>query len=118
LRCRKDVITFLLVAGGTMTWTRVMEEKALAEGAMAPVYPLGVNVLIARVGGTIYAVEGKCAHMACPLFTGTLEGHTLTCPCHDWRFDVRTGRFLDAPELGLAVYPTKAEAGNLFVDVD
>jgi phenylpropionate dioxygenase-like ring-hydroxylating dioxygenase large terminal subunit len=44
-----------------------------------------------------------------PLFTGTLEGHTLTCPCHDWRFDVRTGRFLEAPELGLAVYPTKSE---------
>lgn len=101
-----------------MTWTRVMEEKALLEGCMAPVYPLGVHVLIARVGGTVFAVGGKCAHMACPLFTGTLDGHTLTCPCHDWRFDLRSGRFLDAPELGLGVYSTKAEDGNLFVDID
>jgi 3-phenylpropionate/trans-cinnamate dioxygenase ferredoxin subunit len=42
--------------------------------------------------------------MACPLLLGTLDGHTLTCACHDWRFDIRTGRFLSAPELGLATY--------------
>jgi 3-phenylpropionate/trans-cinnamate dioxygenase ferredoxin subunit len=102
----------------TMIWTYVMEEKELAEGDMAPVYPLGVNVVIARIGGEVYAVSGKCAHMACPLFSGTLQGHTLICPCHDWRFDIRTGRFLDAPELGLAVYPAKSELGKLFVSVD
>lgn len=100
-----------------MTWTYVMEEAALLEGGMAPVYPLGINVVIARVGGTVYAVSGKCAHMGCPLFSGTLDGHTLTCQCHDWRFDIRTGRFLDAPELGLTVYHTKSEAGKLFVSL-
>ena len=49
--------------------------------------------------------------------TLNLAGYTLTCPCHDWRFDVRTGRFLDAPELAIAVYPTKSEAGKLFVNL-
>jgi 3-phenylpropionate/trans-cinnamate dioxygenase ferredoxin subunit len=100
-----------------MAWIYVMEETALLDGGMAPVYPLGMNVVIARVDGIVYAVSGKCAHMGCPLFTGTLDGHTLTCPCHDWRFDVRTGRFLDAPELGLAVYRTKTEASKLFVSI-
>jgi 3-phenylpropionate/trans-cinnamate dioxygenase ferredoxin subunit len=55
--------------------------------------------------------------MACPLISGALEGHTLTCSCHDWRFDIRTGRFLDAAELGVAVYPAKSEAGKLFVSL-
>jgi len=95
-----------------------MEEAALPEGGMVPVYPLGVHVVLARVGGTIYAVEGKCAHMACPLFMGVLEGYILTCPCHDWRFDIRTGRFLDAPELGLTVYHVHSDAGQLFVSLD
>jgi nitrite reductase/ring-hydroxylating ferredoxin subunit len=98
-------------------WTYVLDDPALPEGSIAPVYPLGVNVLLARVGGTVYAVSGKCAHMACPLFMGRLEGYTIVCGCHDWRFDVRTGRFLAAPELGLAVYPTKIEAGKLFVNL-
>ncbi len=101
-----------------MTWTYVMDDGALAEGAMAPVYPLGVNVVIARVAGTVYAVSGKCAHMACPLFIGALDGPVLTCSCHDWRYDVRTGRFLDAPELGLATYAVKSDDGKLFVSLD
>jgi 3-phenylpropionate/trans-cinnamate dioxygenase ferredoxin subunit len=100
---------------GMMDWTDVLDDAALQEGQMAPAYPLGVNVLLARVGGAVYAVSGKCAHMACPLFAGRLEGYTIICPCHDWRFDVRTGAFLDAPEIGLPVYPTRSEAGRLFV---
>ncbi len=63
----------------------------------------------------MYALEGKCVHMACPLFGGTLDGYTLTCPCHDWRFDIRTGQFLDAPELALACYEVKSEDGKLSV---
>jgi nitrite reductase/ring-hydroxylating ferredoxin subunit len=100
-----------------MAWNYVMEEAALPEGSMAPVYPLGVNVVIARVDGTVYAVSGKCAHMACPLFAGTLQKHYLTCACHEWTYDIRTGRFTAAPELGLAVYATKSEAGKLYVDL-
>jgi 3-phenylpropionate/trans-cinnamate dioxygenase ferredoxin subunit len=53
-----------------------------------------------------------------PLLLGTLDGHTLTCSCHDWRFDIRTGRFLDAPELGAATYRVKSEAGQVFVRLD
>ena len=65
----------------------------------------------------MYAVSGSCAHMACPLALGVLDGHTLTCACHDWRFDIRTGRFLDAPELGLATYEVKSDGGKLFVSL-
>jgi len=104
-------------SSSALRWTYVLDDAVLLEGRMAPVYPLGVNVVLARVDGAVYAISGKCAHMACPLFSGRLEGHTITCGCHDWRFDVRTGRFLDAPELGLTVYPTKLEAGKLFVNL-
>ena len=69
-------------------WTYASDDSALPEGQMAPVYPLGVNVLLVRVGGAVYAVSGKCAHMACPLSEGRLEGYTIVCGCHDWRFDV------------------------------
>lgn len=102
---------------GALNWTYVLDDTVLLEGHMAPVYPLGVNVVLARVGGAVYAVSGKCVHMACPLSAGRLEGYTIICPCHDWHFDVRTGRFLDAPELGISVYPTKLETGKLFVNL-
>jgi len=91
-----------------MDWIYVLDDDALLDGHMTSVYPLGVNVVLVRVGGVVYAVSGRCAHMACPLFTGKLDGYTITCPCHDWRFDVRTGQFLDAPELGILSYSTKS----------
>jgi 3-phenylpropionate/trans-cinnamate dioxygenase ferredoxin subunit len=100
-----------------INWTFVLDDTSLGEGQMAPVYPLGVNVVLARVSGAVYALSGACAHMGCPIFMGRLEGHTISCPCHDWRFDVRTGKFIDAPELGLRAYPVKSEAGKLFVNL-
>jgi nitrite reductase/ring-hydroxylating ferredoxin subunit len=98
-------------------WAYVLNDVGLQEGQMTPVYPLGINILLARMGGTVYGVSGKCAHMACPLSAGRLEGLTIICSCHDWRFDVRTGRFLDAQELGLTVYATKLETGKLYVNL-
>jgi nitrite reductase/ring-hydroxylating ferredoxin subunit len=100
-----------------MNWTYIIDDKALPEGGKAQVFPLGVSIVVARVGGTVYAVEGKCPHMACPLFSGALDGYILTCPCHEWQFDVRTGQFLDAPEIKLALYPVKSEEGKLFVSL-
>ena len=100
-----------------MKWIYVLDDSTLPEGQMTVVFPLGVNVVLARVDGSIYAISGKCTHMACPLFAGRLNGYTITCPCHDWRFDIRTGKFLDASELGLEVYPVKSETGKVYIDV-
>jgi 3-phenylpropionate/trans-cinnamate dioxygenase ferredoxin subunit len=101
-----------------INWIYVLDDAALPEGQMMPSYPKGVNVIMARVGGVVYAISGMCMHMACPLFTGKLEGYIITCPCHDWRFDIRTGKFLDAFELGLVIYSTKSEDGRLFISIN
>jgi nitrite reductase/ring-hydroxylating ferredoxin subunit len=53
-------------------WTYALDDTMLLEGRMTLVYPMGVNVLLVRVGGAVYAVSGKCAHMACPLSGGSL----------------------------------------------
>ena len=96
-------------------WIYVTDESDLSDGKMMPVYPLGVHVLLAKVDNLIYALSGKCVHMACPLYTGTLEGNILTCPCHDWRYNIKTGEFLDATELRLETYQMKSENGKLFI---
>ena len=101
-----------------VNWIYLLDDTALPESQMTPSYPMGVNVLLARVGGVVYAISGMCAHMACPLFTGRLEGYLITCPCHDWRFDIRTGKFLEVPELGLVNYSTKSEDGKLFININ
>lgn len=99
-------------------WIYLMDEATLPEGAMKAAYPLGLNVIAARIGGTVRAFSGACPHLGCPLFTGMLDGGILVCPCHDWRFDLVTGKFLDAPELRLRAYPVRSEGGTLLVGLD
>ena len=98
-------------------WVPTIDDGKVRDGAYVAVYPKGRGVLLVRVDGELYAVANRCAHMACPLEGGLLEGAILTCPCHDWRFDVRSGQFLDAPELAIATYPVKVEDGKIHVDL-
>ncbi len=98
-------------------WVPIVDDAKVRDGACVAVFPRGVGVLLARIDGELVAVANKCAHMGCPLEGGKLEGGILTCPCHDWRFDLRTGAFLDAPELSIATYPVKVEDGKVHVEV-
>jgi len=51
--------------------------------------------------------------MACPLGGGRLEGFTVECPCHDWKFDIRTGEFVTAREIRVPTYETRSEGGHV-----
>ena len=63
-----------------------MAEAALREGTLALVYPLGVNLVLTQTDEQVHALAGNCPHMGCPLFMGTIDGQSLTCAYHDWRF--------------------------------
>lgn len=93
----------------------VSEFASLPEGKPSPVYPKGLPVLLVRRGAEVFALENRCAHMGCPLSGGSLDGHVLKCPCHDWRFDVRDGKFLDAPEISVKTYPAEIRDGRVYV---
>jgi len=98
-------------------WVPTIDDSKIRDGASVPVYPKGVGVLLVRAHGELFAIANKCAHMACPLEGGKLEGDVITCPCHDWRFDVRSGQFLDAPELRIDTFATKVEDGKVLVQL-
>ncbi len=98
-------------------WTDVMAEGQLQEGVMTVVFPYGVPVLLVKRGDKVYAVSNRCAHMGCTLSRGTLGGFVVECPCHEWTFDVRTGRFMTAPEIGIPTYECKTEHGRIFVKI-
>ncbi len=51
----------------------------------------GVNVLVTRVDGRVYAVENKCAHLGWSMARGTVTGPTLRCPWHGAKYDVCSG---------------------------
>jgi len=99
------------------SWIKVADEGALTDGRALPVYPRGLGVLLVKAGDAVYAIANRCAHMACPLEGGACEAFIITCPCHDWRFDVRTGAFVEAPEIAVPTYPVRVTDGEVFVSL-
>jgi 3-phenylpropionate/trans-cinnamate dioxygenase ferredoxin component len=78
----------------------------------------GTRVVLARVGGEVYAFGDTCAHQGGPLSEGKLTGARLACPWHGWMYDVRTGRCL-FPGRGQAVpsYRARVDGGAVWVDL-
>jgi nitrite reductase/ring-hydroxylating ferredoxin subunit len=99
-------------------WIPVSEDVKLIEHSVRLVTPRGLAVLLIRkTKHEIYAISNRCPHMGCPLRTGLLEGYILTCPCHDWRFDIRTGKFVDAAEIVLPTYQVKVVEGMILINI-
>jgi len=77
--------------------------------------PLGVRLLgepwvIARLNGVVTAFEDRCPHRLAPLSAGRVDGETLVCPYHGWRF-AAGGDCVAVPALGPGVpAPRRARA--------
>ena len=94
-----------------------MDEERLLEDTMTVVFPYGIPVLLVKNRGKVYAMSNKCAHMGCTLSRGTLAGLTIQCPCHNWVYDLRTGRFVTAAEIGIPVYESKIENRKIYLKI-
>jgi NADPH-dependent 2,4-dienoyl-CoA reductase/sulfur reductase-like enzyme/nitrite reductase/ring-hydroxylating ferredoxin subunit len=99
-------------------WREAAAEAELAEGRLVEVTVGDRQVLLVRTGSRIQACAAECPHYKGHLARGVLSGHTLTCPSHNARFDVRDGRLLSPPALGdLATYEVKVEGGKVWVQL-
>jgi len=73
-------------------------------------------VLVANVGGQLFAIANKCTHRGGPLNEGELEGSTVTCPWHGGQFDVRSGKVLAPPPMkDETPYDVRIEGTDVFL---
>lgn len=77
----------------------------------------GRIIALFNVGGVISAIDGICPHQGGPLAEGSLDGTSVACPWHGWRFDVRTGRTAVSPKILQPVYEVKVDGPDVFVAV-
>ena len=70
---------------------KVANKKDLKEGGLLGIELDGNRIVLAMVGGKVYAMDAICSHQGGPLDQGVLEGNNLTCPWHHAVFDVRNG---------------------------
>jgi nitrite reductase/ring-hydroxylating ferredoxin subunit len=85
-------------------WTPVLDEGELGEGDKRCVLAEGTAVMVARQGGSLYALSDLCAHRGGPLHDGELGDGTVTCPWHHSVFELSDGALVHGP----AAYPQPA----------
>ncbi|HZS00115.1 MAG TPA: Rieske (2Fe-2S) protein [Chloroflexota bacterium] len=68
-------------------------------------------VVLANVGGQLYALEDECLHYGVPLSEGFIRDNTVICMWHAWRYDLPSGRLVNPPStrLCLGTYPVRVE---------
>lgn len=75
------------------------------------------EIALFNVEGSYYAIGNACRHRGGPLAEGTVEGKVVTCPWHEWRFDLTTGAFLRNPELGVPRYNVELRGDEIYIDL-
>jgi len=76
----------------------------------------GKAIALFNVDGTIYAMENRCPHEGGPVGDGEFVGTMITCPSHQWQFDVRTGACAHDPSVLAKTYDVRVEEGMILVD--
>jgi nitrite reductase (NADH) small subunit len=66
----------------------------------------------------IFAIDDKCPHKGGPLSNGIQHDESITCPLHNWVFDLNTGVAKGMDEGSVQTYPTKIENGRILMSRD
>jgi nitrite reductase (NADH) small subunit len=89
----------------------------LPPGSVMPVNAGDQTFAVCNIAGELHALDGICPHAGGPLGEGALHGATLVCPWHAWEFDCRTGANDFDPDVTVATFPVKVEAGEIFIEM-
>ena len=85
-------------------WTRVLDVSRLGDRRPVKASADGIDVVIVRRDGVIYAMADRCSHCGGSLARGRVVADSIQCPLNETRFRLSDG----AIERGPSAYPQPA----------
>lgn len=77
----------------------------------------GRRFAVFPIEGGFRVTDAECPHNRGPLAQGRIDGRTVVCPWHWYRFDLDSGQCATSPRHPLAVHPVVQRDGVWFADV-
>lgn len=73
-----------------------------------------------NVDGEFLAISNECPHAGASLAHGIVDGATVACRIHHWRFCLKTGEYLDEdrPEYNAETFATRISGDEVQVSLD
>jgi metal-sulfur cluster biosynthetic enzyme/nitrite reductase/ring-hydroxylating ferredoxin subunit len=97
-------------------FVRVCDESEVPDPGKTLVEVGGEMIALFHVAGHWHAIDDVCTHDGGPLADGELRNHTIACPRHGAKFDIRTGAALTMPAIrATRAHDVKVEAGGVWV---
>ncbi len=94
-------------------WRDVMAVSDAADGQVSRVDCDARTVFVYREGEVFKVYDSHCPHQVTNIPHLAVEGKTLTCPKHHWKFDITTGQCIEIGKHPLKAFETKVEDGRL-----
>lgn len=98
-------------------FVKICKTSEIKQGSGKSLEVNGKPVAVFNVNGNFYAINDVCGHRGGPLGEGELDGKTVICPWHGWRYDVTTGANELVPDLPTNRYEVKIEGEDILVDL-
>ena len=99
--------------GAAGDWHDVMATKGVKVGDISRVDCDGRSLFVYRDGDTFTVYDSRCPHQSTDIPHLALEGSTLTCPKHQWAFDIRSGECIRIGDTPLRRWEARVVDGRL-----
>jgi nitrite reductase (NADH) small subunit len=86
------------------------------DGARVVKTAFGCVAIFRTAKDQVFATDDRCPHKGGPLSEGIVHGAQVTCPLHNWVFDLATGQAQGADVGAVGTYPVQVTAGRLILD--
>lgn len=108
-----DIPEFRLQEAGVGVWHDVMAAETLPVGQATRVDCDARSVFVYRHEQGFNVYDSRCPHEVTNIPHLALSGTRLTCPKHEWAFDIRTGACVDKGTEPLRRRQSRVEGGQL-----
>lgn len=88
------------------------------EGARVVKTDAGCIAVFRTADDEVYALDDRCPHKGGPLSQGIVHGASVTCPLHNWVFDLATGIAQGADEGAVPVTAARVDGGKVMLAAD
>lgn len=86
-------------------------------GARVLKTPVGCVAVFRTAEAEVFAASDRCPHKGGPLSDGIVHGQNVTCPLHNWVFDLNTGTAQGTDEGRIETYPLQLQQdGRILID--
>ncbi len=104
-----------------MTWIRITPAENIPAREGRAVRVGSLSLALVNTGDRFLAVENRCPHQGGPLADGIVGGTTVTCPLHNWRVCLESGKVTkpcDGAEHKVRTFKVKVEDGIVMLALD